>query len=244
MPNAVHMEPYHVHVQLHKTAAAVRVHFCRRACACSALQTQHYREWQALRGWVEVGHCSPQPGRVHSPFHQGHRLRASGLGFRKAAPSCLALLEDAILVGKRNACLAWDCKVGTAWHVVQPCLLPFWGTVRATLQQVAQARPSCAVHHVGDLIPCHLQIPIPAPEPPLPPRFDAVDNLHKYTYLERNGGWLSRPLMDTHGADRDDGIEGFSVERSTIIRTGLSKRARVVGGLPLTWYANVKQDRT
>ena len=36
------------------------------------------------------------------------------------------------------------------------------------------------------------QVAIPAPDPPLPPTFDADINSHRYRFLEAPGGWLAR----------------------------------------------------
>lgn len=36
------------------------------------------------------------------------------------------------------------------------------------------------------------QVAIPAPDPPLPPTFDADTNSHRYRFLEAPGGWLAR----------------------------------------------------
>lgn len=36
------------------------------------------------------------------------------------------------------------------------------------------------------------QVAIPAPDPPLPPTFDADTNGHRYRFLEAPGGWLAR----------------------------------------------------
>lgn len=37
-----------------------------------------------------------------------------------------------------------------------------------------------------------VQVAIPAPDPPLPPNFDADTNTHRYRFLEAPGGWLAR----------------------------------------------------
>lgn len=37
-----------------------------------------------------------------------------------------------------------------------------------------------------------VQVAIPAPDPPLPPSFDADVNAHRYRFLEQPGGWLAR----------------------------------------------------
>ena len=42
------------------------------------------------------------------------------------------------------------------------------------------------------------QVSIPAPDPPLPPTFDADVSAHRYRFLEQPGGWLARwvpPLL-------------------------------------------------
>lgn len=42
------------------------------------------------------------------------------------------------------------------------------------------------------------QVSIPAPDPPLPPTFDADVSGHRYRFLEQPGGWLARwvsPLL-------------------------------------------------
>ena len=36
------------------------------------------------------------------------------------------------------------------------------------------------------------QVAIPAPDPPLPPTFDADVSAHRYRFLEQPGGWLAR----------------------------------------------------
>ena len=36
------------------------------------------------------------------------------------------------------------------------------------------------------------QVAIPAPDPPLPPSFDADSHTHRYRFLEQPGGWLAR----------------------------------------------------
>lgn len=39
------------------------------------------------------------------------------------------------------------------------------------------------------------QVAIPAPDPPLPPTFDADANAHRYRFLEAPGGWLARCVV-------------------------------------------------
>ena len=40
-----------------------------------------------------------------------------------------------------------------------------------------------------------VQVAIPAPDPPLPPNFDADTNTHRYRFLEAPGGWLARCVL-------------------------------------------------
>ena len=40
-----------------------------------------------------------------------------------------------------------------------------------------------------------VQVAIPAPDPPLPPNFDADTNTHRYRFLEAPGGWLARCML-------------------------------------------------
>ena len=43
-----------------------------------------------------------------------------------------------------------------------------------------------------------VQVAIPAPDPPLPPNFDADTNTHRYRFLEAPGGWLARCALHHH----------------------------------------------
>lgn len=58
------------------------------------------------------------------------------------------------------------------------------------------------------------QVHIPAPDPALPPSFDADNLSHKYRFLESANQWVVRPVVEAHGWDHEAGVEGFKVEKS------------------------------
>lgn len=58
------------------------------------------------------------------------------------------------------------------------------------------------------------QVHIPAPDPALPPSFDADNPSHKYRFLESGNQWVVRPVVEAHGWDHEAGVEGFKVEKS------------------------------
>ncbi|KAL3138742.1 Translocase of chloroplast 159, chloroplastic, variant 2 [Trebouxia sp. C0010 RCD-2024] len=80
----------------------------------------------------------------------------------------------------------------------------------------------------------------PAPDIPLQPTFDAENNSHRYRYMEPPpDAALCRPVMEPNGFDHDDGMNAFSVDKSTVIR----KRGVYVGGAPAFLMAQVQKDR-
>ncbi|EIE27818.1 hypothetical protein COCSUDRAFT_26914 [Coccomyxa subellipsoidea C-169] len=83
------------------------------------------------------------------------------------------------------------------------------------------------------------QVSIPAPDPPLPPTFDADVSTHRYRFLEQPGGWLARPFVEPTGLDHDDGIDGLSTERSIVLR----RKGQHVGGIPLFAMAQMQKDK-
>ncbi|KAK9917294.1 hypothetical protein WJX75_002892 [Coccomyxa subellipsoidea] len=83
------------------------------------------------------------------------------------------------------------------------------------------------------------QVSIPAPDPPLPPTFDADVSAHRYRFLEQPGGWLARPFVEPTGLDHDDGIDGLSTERSIVLR----RKGQHVGGIPLFAMAQMQKDK-
>lgn len=50
---------------------------------------------------------------------------------------------------------------------------------------------------------------------------------------------FGRPVMEPNGFDHDDGMNAFSVDKSTVIR----KRGVYVGGAPAFLMAQVQKDR-
>ncbi|CAL5224470.1 g7162 [Coccomyxa viridis] len=83
------------------------------------------------------------------------------------------------------------------------------------------------------------QVAIPAPDPPLPPTFDADINSHRYRFLEAPGGWLARPFVEPTGLDHDDGIDGLSTERGIVLR----RKGQHIGGIPVFAVAQMQKDK-
>ena len=46
--------------------------------------------------------------------------------------------------------------------------------------------------------------------------------------------------METHGPDHDDGVEGMSTEKSTVIR----KKGQYLGGIPAAVHFQLQKDKT
>ncbi|CAL8463774.1 g3308 [Coccomyxa elongata] len=84
-----------------------------------------------------------------------------------------------------------------------------------------------------------VQVAIPAPDPPLPPTFDADVTAHRYRFLEQPGGWLARPFVEPTGLDHDDGIDGLSTERSLVLR----RKGQYLGGIPVFAMAQMQKDK-
>jgi hypothetical protein len=61
-------------------------------------------------------------------------------------------------------------------------------------------------------------VPTLAPDPPLPPVFDALQDTYRYRYNENQAGWIVRPFVDSNGPDRSDGINGGQAERHGTLR--------------------------
>lgn len=76
--------------------------------------------------------------------------------------------------------------------------------------------------------PLPLQVSVPAPDPALQPTFDPDSNGHRYRFLEAAGGWVVRPFVEAHGVDHDDGVEGFSCEKGSMLR----RKGQYLGGIP------------
>lgn len=84
------------------------------------------------------------------------------------------------------------------------------------------------------------QVAVPAPDPALAPSFDPDCNTHRYRFLESAGGWIARPFVESQGLDHDDGIDGFSVERSAMLRS----KGQHLGGVPAFVMAQLHKDKT
>ncbi|KAJ3702075.1 hypothetical protein LUZ61_005780 [Rhynchospora tenuis] len=63
-----------------------------------------------------------------------------------------------------------------------------------------------------DNAPASVQVPLP--DMVLPPSFDGDAPTYRYRFLEPTGGFLARPVLDTHGWDHDCGYDGVSLEES------------------------------
>eukprot|EP00873_Tetraselmis_striata_P028343 jgi/Tetstr1/448607/TSEL_035856.t1 len=83
------------------------------------------------------------------------------------------------------------------------------------------------------------QVAVPAPDPALQPTFDSDSNGHYYRFLEAAGGWVVRPFVEAHGVDHDDGVEGFSCEKGTMLRP----RDQYLGGVPTNVMAQLQKDK-
>ena len=59
---------------------------------------------------------------------------------------------------------------------------------------------------------------MPAPDPALPPSFDGANPAHRYRFLEPTSQWMVRPVVEAHGWDHESGVEGFSVDKSFVLR--------------------------
>jgi hypothetical protein len=84
------------------------------------------------------------------------------------------------------------------------------------------------------------EVALLAPEPHLPPSFDSLETIiHRYNYIENQDGWIIHPQFSHPNKilDHDDGLEGFAVERSGVLRP---PRA-YVGGLPFYCCGIIKQ---
>ncbi|KAK9820840.1 hypothetical protein WJX81_004481 [Elliptochloris bilobata] len=84
-----------------------------------------------------------------------------------------------------------------------------------------------------------IQVSIPAPDPPLPPSFDADTHTHRYRFLEQPGGWLARPFVEANGLDHDDGIDGVTTEKSSVLR----RKGQLLGGMPIFASAQMQKDK-
>ena len=62
------------------------------------------------------------------------------------------------------------------------------------------------------------QVAVPAPDPALPPSFDGANPAHRYRFLEPTSQWMVRPVVEAHGWDHESGVEGFSVDKSFVLR--------------------------
>lgn len=71
-------------------------------------------------------------------------------------------------------------------------------------------------------------VPTLAPDPPLPPVFDALQDTYRYRYNENQAGWIVRPFVDSNGPDRSDGINGGQAERHGTLRLP----SQFIGGAP------------
>lgn len=71
-------------------------------------------------------------------------------------------------------------------------------------------------------------VPTLAPDPPLPPVFEAQQHTYRYRYNENQAGWIARPFVDSNGPDRSDGINGGQAERSGTLRLP----QQYIGGAP------------
>lgn len=71
-------------------------------------------------------------------------------------------------------------------------------------------------------------VPTLAPDPPLPPVFDALQDTYRYRYNENQAGWIVRPFVDSNGPDRSDGINGGQAERHGTLRLP----NQYIGGAP------------
>ncbi|KAJ4750024.1 translocon at the outer envelope membrane of chloroplasts 159 [Rhynchospora pubera] len=69
-----------------------------------------------------------------------------------------------------------------------------------------------------DNAPASVQVPLP--DMVLPPSFDGDTPTYRYRFLEPTGGFLARPVLDTHGWDHDCGYDGVSLEE-TLALAGL-----------------------
>lgn len=83
------------------------------------------------------------------------------------------------------------------------------------------------------------QVAVPAPDPALQPTFDSDSNGHRYRFLEAAGGWIVRPFVEAHGVDHDDGVEGFSCEKGSMLRP----RDQYLGGVPVNVMAQLQKDK-
>jgi hypothetical protein len=82
-------------------------------------------------------------------------------------------------------------------------------------------------------------VPTLAPDPPLPPVFDPLQDTYRYRYNENQAGWIVRPFVDSNGPDRSDGINGGQAERQGIVR--LPKQ--FIGGSPSRVLFQVRPPR-
>eukprot|EP01023_Acetabularia_acetabulum_P014984 TRINITY_DN17282_c1_g1_i4.p1 TRINITY_DN17282_c1_g1~~TRINITY_DN17282_c1_g1_i4.p1 ORF type:complete len:560 (-),score=112.08 TRINITY_DN17282_c1_g1_i4:1253-2746(-) len=83
------------------------------------------------------------------------------------------------------------------------------------------------------------QVAVPAPEPPLPPSFVVDYPSHKYRYLERQTGWIARPMVEQAGLDHQDGVEGAHFEKQAVLRP----HGQYLGGAPAFMMAQFKKDK-
>eukprot|EP00898_Chlorokybus_atmophyticus_P000756 jgi/Chlat1/1681/Chrsp127S01920 len=62
------------------------------------------------------------------------------------------------------------------------------------------------------------QVAVPAPDPALPPTFDADNPSHRYRHLESPNQWMFRPVVESHSFDHESGIDGFSMEKNFLYK--------------------------
>jgi hypothetical protein len=82
-------------------------------------------------------------------------------------------------------------------------------------------------------------VPTLAPEPPLPPVFEAQQHTYRYRYNENQAGWIARPFVDSNGPDRSDGINGGQAERQSTLRAP----NQYIGGAPARILVQVRGCR-
>eukprot|EP00884_Botryococcus_braunii_P017151 jgi/Botrbrau1/4119/Bobra.152_3s0065.1 len=83
-------------------------------------------------------------------------------------------------------------------------------------------------------------VSIPAPDPQLPPTFEADTTSHRYRTLESQTGWITRPYVEQITYDHDDGIETVLAERHLVLRP----RTQYLGGAPLFLMTQIQKDKT
>lgn len=89
--------------------------------------------------------------------------------------------------------LHWQLRLlGLLYATYRTSVTRCLGLSHALLLQMRKRREFLKIRREEAKADDGVQVAIPAPDPPLPPTFDADVTAHRYRFLEQPGGWLAR----------------------------------------------------